>query len=55
MKAKTSLAQLWWADNHPLHNVELFSKYYPNMHYSNIKDNHIEYIYKKEVKPNENK
>jgi len=50
MKDVKQLAQIWWADNHPLDNVELARKYFPNLHYSDIKDNHIEYMYKKEVK-----
>lgn len=42
-------AQMWWADNHPFTNAELALKYYPNTHYSDIHDIHIDYIFKKEV------
>lgn len=36
MKDVKKLAQEWWADNHPLDNVELARKHFPNVHYSDI-------------------
>ena len=48
MTEKQAIA-FWWSDNHPLHNVELAAKHYPNIHYSDIKDIHIAYMFKKEV------
>lgn len=43
------LSQIWWADNHPLDNVQLAWKHFPNLHYSDIGDKEIEYIFKIEL------
>jgi len=43
------MAQMWWADNHPLDNVVMADKYFPNVCYSEIEDGHIEYVFKKEL------
>lgn len=45
---------IWWNDMHPFEHIEIFRKYFPEKHYSNITKDDVNSIFEKEMNTNEN-
>ena len=44
----TSIYEIWWSDKNPLDRVQYQRKYFPNIHYYELTDDDIQFIFNKQ-------